>query len=95
MIHILGKVSHSDLARFIATFATRSAPLRRKHGSHHAQVFAVRDEENRAIVLLEWESREAFEAFLADPTVRESMQSGGTIGLPEFTFLDKVADFPG
>jgi heme-degrading monooxygenase HmoA len=95
MIHILGKVTHTDLARFIATFATRSAPLRRQHGSHRAQVFAVRDEENRAIVLLEWESRAAFEGFLADPAVREAMQAGGTIGLPEFTFLDKVAEFPG
>ena len=94
MIHILGKVGHEDLTRFIGVFATRGAELRRKHGSHRAQVFAVRDEENRAIVLLEWESREAFEGFLADPAVRESMQAGGAAGRPEFTFLDKVADFP-
>lgn len=95
MIHIMGKVGHADLARFIGIFATRGAALRRKHGSHRATVFAVRDEENRAIVLLEWESREAFEGFLADPEVRESMQAGGATGRPEFTFLDKVAEFPG
>ena len=94
MIHILGNVAHEDLARFIGVFATRGAEMRRKHGSHNAQVFAVRDEENRAIVLLEWESREAFEGFLADPAVRESMQAGGSVGRPEFTFLDKVAEFP-
>ena len=54
----------------------------------------MRDEENRAIVLLEWESREAFEGFLADAAVRESMQAGGAVGRPEFTFLDIVAEFP-
>jgi heme-degrading monooxygenase HmoA len=95
MIHILGKVAHADLARFIATFATRGAELRRQHGSHRAQLFAIRDEEHRAIVLLEWESRAAFETFLADPAVRESMQAGGATGRPEFTYLDKIAEFPG
>lgn len=95
MVHILGKVGHGDLARFIAVFATRGAALRRQHGSRSAQVFAVGDEENRAIVLLEWESREAFEGFLADPAVREAMQAGGGVGRPEFTYLDKVAEFPG
>ena len=46
------------------------------------------------VVLLEWESREAFEGFSNDPRVRETMSSSGTVGPPEFTFLEKVGEFP-
>lgn len=95
MIHILGKLTYEELPKFIGIFATRGAAMRRQHGSIRSQVFDLPDEENRAIVLLEWESRESFEAFLADPAVRETMRSSGTVGRPEFTFLSKVADLPG
>ena len=45
-------------------------------------------------VLFDWESREAFEAFRADPEVRASMAASGTLGPPEFTFLAASAHFP-
>ena len=42
------------------------------------------------VVLFEWEGEEAFEAFRNDPSVKETMGSSGTVGPPEFTFLEKV-----
>lgn len=95
MIHILGKVTYEDLPKFVGIFSTSSAAFRRQHGSIRSQVFTITDEENRAIVLLEWESREAFEGFLADPAIRDAMRASGTVGRPEFTFLDKIVEVPG
>lgn len=95
MIHILASLTYEDLPRFIGIFSTHGAALRRQHGCQRSQVFTVDGGENRALVLFEWSSREAFEGFLADPVVRETMQSSGTVGRPEFTFLGAVADLPG
>ncbi len=92
MVHILAEVSVEDLPKFMGVFSTRGAEMRRKHGSHRAQIFKVEEESNQVVVLFEWESREAFEGFLEDPTVRETMQSSGTRGRPKFTFLEKVGE---
>jgi heme-degrading monooxygenase HmoA len=54
----------------------------------------VAGEDDRVVVLFEWESEEAFEAFRNDPSVRETMKSSGTVGPPEFTVLKKVGEFP-
>jgi hypothetical protein len=50
----------------------------------------VAGEEGRVVVLFEWESEEAFRN---DPSVKETMGSSGTVGPPEFTFLEKVGEF--
>ena len=94
MIHVLADVSIEDLPRFVGVFATRGAELRGKHGSRRSQVFRVRDEGQRLIVLFEWESKEAFEDFLADASTREAMKASGTTAPPTFTLLEKVGEFP-
>ena len=94
MVHILARVAIEDLPHFISVFSTRGAAMRRQHGSRSSQVFKVSAEENRLVILFEWESREAFEGFLNDPVVKETMKSSGTTAPPEFTFLEKVAEFP-
>jgi len=49
---------------------------------------------DEVVVLFDWESRDAFQAFLSDPKVKETMKSSGTMAPPEFTYLEKVANFP-
>ena len=46
------------------------------------------------MVLIDWESRAAFEAFRADPAVRETMKSGGALTPPVFTVLERLGSFP-
>ena len=94
MVHILGEVAIENLEQFVGAFSTRGAKTREKHGNHRTQLFKVAEEEGKVIVLFDWESREAFEGFSNDPRVRETMSSSDTVGPPEFTFLEKVADFP-
>ena len=95
MIHLLATVSIEDLPKFLGVFSTQGAEMRRKHGSRASQVFRVPGEDNRVLILFTWESREAFEGFRNDPAVKETMKASGTVGAPEFTFLEKVGDFPG
>lgn len=92
-MYILANVAIEDLANFIAMFSTRGAQLRAQHGSSSSQVFSVEGEANRVVILFEWSNRADFDAFLADPTTREAMKASGTIGMPQFTFLEKIADY--
>ena len=94
MIHVLGNVEIEDLQRFVGVFSTAGAEARGRHGNRGTHLYRVDGEENRVVVLFEWESEEAFEGFLNDPTVRETMRSSGTVGPPEFTVLQKVGEFP-
>jgi len=94
MIQILGKVQIEDLAKFISVFSTRGAAQRAEHGSFGAQLFKIPSDESRVMVLFDWESREAFEAFRVDPATKAAMQASGTVGPPEFTFIEMVAEFP-
>ncbi len=94
MISILGRARIEALPRFMGMFSTDGAAMRRKHGSCSAQVFKVCAEEEEVVLLFQWRSREDFESFLSDPEVKAVMASSGTLGKPEFTFLEPVAVLP-
>ncbi len=49
-------------------------------------------EPRQAMVLVEWPSRESFDAFMADPESAEIMAAAGLDGHPEFTFLELAAE---
>ena len=93
MIYILTRAAVADIARFTEVFGARGLEMRQKHGCLHSQLFKILDQDNQVTALFEWESRAAFEGFLADPMVRETMQSGGTLAPPTFIFLEKLGEF--
>ncbi|MDQ4122554.1 MAG: antibiotic biosynthesis monooxygenase [Acidobacteriota bacterium] len=95
MINILADVAIEDFDKFIGAFSTRGFDARKAHGSIGSQVFKIAGEENRVIVLFEWESLAAFEGFLSNPKVKETMKSSGTTRPPVFTYLEKAAEFQG
>ena len=95
MFHILAQVEIEDFAKFIAVLSTKGAELRRRHGNSRTRLFRVQGEERKVVAIFEWESKAAFEAFLADPVVKESMRVSGTAGRPEFTFLEYVGELSG
>ncbi|MBZ9752286.1 antibiotic biosynthesis monooxygenase [Deinococcus sp. HMF7604] len=94
MIHIWATVHVEDVQHFIGVFSTIGAHVRRQHGGQRSWLFTVPEQANQLRVLFEWESRESFDAFLADTEVRATMQSSGTIGRPDFLFLEALADLP-
>lgn len=95
MITIIGRVKIQSLERFISVFATRGATVRRANGSLSAELFMEAGSDHDAVVLFDWESRDDFEAFLADPEAKAAMQESGTQGPPTFTFLEHIASFQG
>ena len=94
MTHILAQVRILDYDQFMAVFTTRGKEARQRHGCTRAQLFTTSDP-NQMTVLFDWESQKAFEGFLTDPAVKETMKASGTAGPPIFTFLHKVDDLPG
>lgn len=94
MVYTLTKVAVAEVDRFVATFALRGQPLRRRNGSRGARLFRALPDGKEVVVLIAWESQEAFEAFLKDPDVPASMQASGVSGRPEFVVMEELAGFP-
>lgn len=92
MVQILGRVSVRDVSQFLGVLSTRGASLGMSHGGRRAQVFRVSGAETSVVLLLDWESRAAFEGLLADPAVREMMESSGATAPPEFTIIEKLTE---
>lgn len=95
MITILARFSIEEYERFIGVFSTKGLEKRTEHGCVRSQVFKVPEDSHQVMILLDWESREAFDAFRSDPAARETMKSGGMTSPPEFTILQKAAEYPG
>lgn len=94
MTPILAQVRLLDYDQFLSVFTTKGKEARQRHGCTRAQIFTTPDPK-QLIVLFDWESPAAFDGFLTDPAVKETMKASGTDGPPTFTFLDKVDDLPG
>ena len=93
MITIFGELKIDDFPRFIGTFMTRGKKLRTKYGSLQTQVWRS-NEPGIVYIMYDWESREGFDRYLADPLVQETMKSGGTIDTT-FSFVEKMCEVPG
>ena len=74
--------------------STAGVEVKGRHGNRVAQLFKVAKKDDRVVVLFEWESEEAFEAFKNGSSVRETMKASGTVGPPEFTILKKIGESP-
>lgn len=94
MITVLADIAIEDINKFISIFATTGADTRQIHGSKGSQVYKTTDDNQRVLVLLDWESRKAFEGFLKDPVYPDLVRSAGLKRLPTYTFLEKVCQFP-
>jgi hypothetical protein len=90
---ILVRVRFGDWDKFWSAFTAAGADRRREHGSSGVRVLRNADDPGEAWLLFDWE-RERFEAFLADPAVRETMKSGGVLGPPEVRFVEQVGELP-
>ena len=93
-MHVLADVAVGDVQQFLEVFGSDGLAKRKEHGCLGAQVLVPADETGRVLVLLQWASRDDFEAFRTDPTAPPIMRKGGAEGPPTFTVLDRIVDFP-
>jgi quinol monooxygenase YgiN len=90
--HIRLKVR--DFDAFWQGFQDRGAPLRARHGCKGARVLRSQDDPQVVHLLLRWDDRAAFAAFLQDHKVQDAMVKGGVSAPPEIEHLQAVGELP-
>jgi hypothetical protein len=78
---ILATTKIADFDRFWATFSTKGAEMRKKHGSKGALVFRDPAEGDRVWVVFDWDEQ-GWQSFLSDPEVPPVMKEAGHQGRP-------------
>jgi quinol monooxygenase YgiN len=65
-------------------------PVRRTHGCSGQFVLRDSDEPSDLTVLLQFPSRQAAEAFLAEPSMEQALQKGGVESAPRLTWVKEA-----
>jgi len=94
MFTTLAQICIADADRFLEVFSSRGLEARRAHGSLGASAYLKADDPTTAIVVIDWNQQADFEAFLADPAVKDTMRTGGAVKPPVFTRLTRTGVFP-
>lgn len=94
MFTTLAKVRIAHAQRFLDGVSTRGLQARQSHGSRGAHAFLLPDDPGTAMVLVDCAAPAGFDAFRADPAVKDTMRSGGALEPPVFTVLERSGSFP-
>lgn len=78
---VLSTAKVEDFDRFLKTFSTKGAEKRKEHGSKGSHVFRDPEDENRVLVVLDWDES-GFQKLLSDPDMQAIFQEGGLQGPP-------------
>ena len=92
MAYAIARVRIKDLDRFLEVFGTRGAAKRAEYNCRGVQVHQSSEDPQALINVFDWD-RADVEAFMADPEVAEIMAAVGLEGPPEFTFVERIAEF--
>jgi hypothetical protein len=79
---ILATTKVEDFDRFLNTFSTKGAEKRRQHGSKGSTVFRDPNENDRVLVLFDWDAP-GWQNFVSDPDVPPILQEAGHKGKPQ------------
>jgi quinol monooxygenase YgiN len=64
--------------------------VRRQHGSAGHRLYRMADNPNDLAISIEFPSADAAQAFLEDPSLRETMERAGVEGEPQLAILEQV-----
>ena len=70
------------------------AAVRKEHGLTNAEVYRGADDPNNILVVLDAPSREAVLGFIADPSLKTTMENIGVIGEPTVVIGEILAAQP-
>ncbi len=93
MYTTLAEVEIGNLGQFLSIFATDGREKRAAHGSLGAEVLSAADGSDRVIVLIDWRDEDAYNGFLADPSIPPTMARGGAKGRPRFTPVTRAGRY--
>ena len=66
--------------------------VRTRHGATGHVLYRGADDPNEVTVVNHFPSKEQAEAFAADPSLKEAMESGGVISEPRVTWVEQAED---
>jgi quinol monooxygenase YgiN len=92
MPYAIARVEIEDFDRFIETFGGTGKAKRAEHGCRGVTVYRSVEDPRRIVNVFDWD-RADVEAFMADPETPGVMDSAGLTGPPEFTFVERAAEF--
>jgi len=64
--------------------------VRKRHGATGHEVYRGLDDPNEVTAVIHFPSREAGEAFAADPSLKEAMEQGGVVSEPRITWAEEA-----
>ena len=79
----------SDFDAWKAVF-NEHEDVRRRHGATGHELYRGLDDPNEVTVVNHFPSREAGEAFAADPSLKEAMEQGGVVSEPRITWASEA-----
>lgn len=80
-----------EFERWKAALDERAA-VRAEHGCRGGTVFTRHDSDRRPVLLTEWDSREAAEAYFDGEDFEDAMRGAGVRNKPDVTLLEHVGD---
>ena len=69
------------------------AGTRQAAGSQGGMLLRGATNPNEVVIFFHWDSLENVQEFIHAPALAEVMQQAGVVGMPDFTFLEKVEEF--
>jgi quinol monooxygenase YgiN len=92
MGYAIARVKIGELDRFLATFGGAGKEKRAEYGCRGVQVHQSTDDPTQLVNIFDWD-RTDLEAFMADPEVEGIMESAGLRTRPDFTYVERIAEF--
>ena len=90
MIVVVLRFRVADFGAWLEIFKSRIT-LRREAGCLSSRAFEMIDAPGTAVVMLEWDSRENYEAFAADGYVQNAADNPMILDQPEIVLLEEKA----
>lgn len=92
MGYAIARVKIGELDQFLETFGGAGKRKRAEHNCRGVKVHQSTEDPTELVNVFDWD-RADVEAFMADPEVQGIMDSAGLQGPPDFTFVERVAEY--
>jgi hypothetical protein len=87
MVYLNIRLTVANYDRWRSGFDANRAFRRRAGATGKTRVFQDVDDPNTVTLILQWDTLENANRFLADPALQEAMQNGGIIGTPTINIM--------
>jgi heme-degrading monooxygenase HmoA len=90
MVYLEVKHTVADYAKWRVGFDNHESARRAAGATGVKQVYRGVEDPNAITIIMEWDSAENAQRFVADPSLREVMAEAGVTSAPEAVFLQRV-----